>query len=497
MKNFRINFILFCIFLFSAVIVSRLFYIQIANYEYYKALAFGQQKIFNQTQGERGEILFGDRKGNLRFIAKNIEQDNVLKRYYPQEFLASQIIGFMGGEGAGQYGLEGYYDDVLKGEEKFFEQERNPWIGFFSANKNAPTKGVDFVLSLDYNIQSKAKRLLENAREKFNIEAGEIIVMDPMSGKILAMANFPNFNPNNYSSEKDFEIFQNSATQKIFEPGSVFKAITMAAAIDQNKITPQTEYVDKGFEKIDNYVISNYNDKVYGKRNMIEVLEKSINTGAIFAERTMGDKIFLEYIERFGFFEPTGVDLQNEVFSKNKELKKGYKTSFATASFGHGIEVTPIQLAVAYSAIANGGKLVKPYIAEKKIFENNRTIETETEIIKDNVISVKTASQLTAMLTRVIENSYVDKAKIPGYYLAGKTGTSQMAFSAINIHKKGYSDKTWQTFIGFGPSFDPKFLILVKLDNPNTKTAEYSAVPVFKDLAKYIIDYLEIPPDYE
>ncbi len=321
--------------------------------------------------------------------------------------------------------------------------------------------------------------------------------MEPHSGRVIALAVFPSFDPNQYreyAKEDNFEIFQNSASQKLFEPGSVFKPITMAAALDQGVITPQTTYIDPGIIEIGGWPIYNYDQRVYpGKITMTEVLEKSINTGAVFAQSQISHDIFLEYIERFGIFEETGIDLQEEVFSKNEEFKKGYEINFATASFGQGIEMTPINLARAFCAIANGGKLVQPYIVEK--IKNNEVIEihAQPEVLSDDVISSQTVFQLTAMLVSVIENGpYTKRARIPGYYIAGKTGTAQVPEKGVYS-----SDKTWQSFMGFAPAFNPQFLILIKLDNPKTKTAEYSATPIFQELAKYIIDYYQIPPDYD
>lgn len=541
MKKWRINLIFIAVILFGAAIIGRLVYIQIIQHDLYKALAQGQQKDFQLIKGERGEIFFSG--GEI--LAKNIkrkyvfaspqeikekektagtlsqifnldeelileklkkdslfekikskitkEEEQALKeinlagvylgeavfREYPQGTTASQTIGFFGGEERGQYGIEGHYDDVLQGEEGI--QEFN--------------KGSDIFLTIDYNIQFMAEKLLESAKENLNIKGGQIIVLDPNSGKILALANFPNFNPNNYS-EVDFELFQNSAVQKPFEPGSVFKPITMAAALEQEKITPKTTYIDTGKVKIGEYTLRNYGENVWGKQTMTGVLEKSINTGAVFVERQLGHELFLEYIDLFGFFEPTGIDLQAEFFSENREFKKGYEINFATAAYGQGIEMTPIQLVRAFCAIANGGKLVRPYIVEK-IVENGTTIETQPEISSEQIISQKTASQLTAMLISVVENGFARAAKVSDYYIAGKTGTAQIPWSTLNINKEGYSQETWQSFIGFAPAFSPRFLILIKLDNPGAKTAEYSAVPIFKELAKYIIDYMQIPPDYE
>jgi cell division protein FtsI/penicillin-binding protein 2 len=418
-------------------------------------------------------------------------------RFYPFGSLAAQVAGFLGGDGEGQYGVEGFYNEILQGKDKMLEKEMGPagYLGI-SESDNPFEKGPDIVLTLDYNIQFIAEKLLKKAKENLRIEQGEIVVIDPNSGKILALANFPGFDPNQYSEVPDLEIFQNSAIQKVFEPGSVFKPITMAAALDQGKITPQTTYTDKGFLKIGGYTISNYDGRVWGERTMTEVLERSINTGAVFAEQQMGSETFMDYIKRFGFFEPTDIDLQGEVCSPNKEFKKGYEVNFATAAFGQGIEMTSLQLVRAMSVIANGGKLLKPYAVDR-VLENGRTIETQPKIQNPSVISKNTALQVTMMMINVVENGYGKGAGIPGYYVAGKTGTAQIAWSALKVNKTGYSDKTVQSFIGFAPALNPQFLILVKLYNPQAKTAEYSAAPIFKELAKYIIDYRQIPPDHE
>jgi len=450
MRYWRINLIFILIILFGAAIIGRLFYIQIINHNFYLALAQGQQKDFLLLKGNRGDVFFSG--GEI--LATNIEETF---RRYPQESMASQVIGFLGGEGVGQYGIEGYYDKTLQDSDIF--------------------------LTLDYNIQFMAEKLLGEAGKDLGIEAGQIIVTEPATGRILALADFPSYNPNSYYKVEDFKIFQNSAIQKIFEPGSIFKPITMAVALDQGKVNPQTTFFDSGQIKIGKDIISNYDGRFFGEQTMTQVLEKSINTGAVFAEEQIGHAVFLDYLSRFGFFEPTGIDLQGEISSENKELKKGYEVNFATASFGQGIEVTPIQLVRAFCAIANGGKLIKPYTSEKEL----------GSFSPDQVISSKTASQLTAMLVSVVEQGpYTKRAKIPGYYIAGKTGTAQVPEAGV------YStEKTIQSFVGFAPAFNPRFLILVKLDNPKTKTAEYSAVPMFQELAKYIIDYWQIPPDYE
>ncbi len=222
----------------------------------------------------------------------------------------------------------------------------------------------------------------------------------------------------------------------------------------------------------------------------------------MFAERTMGDDKFYNYLDKFGFFEDTGVDLSGEVYSENNEIKKAYnnrnsEVTFGTTAFGQGIAMTPLQMVRSFSAIINGGKLMKPYIV-KEIDKGGTKQEIQPQVIRDNIISAETSLKLKNMMINVVESGFGNLAKIPGYYIGGKTGTAQVPYTSLGINKSGYSDHTWQTFMGFAPALDPKFIALVKLDNPTkTKTSEYSAVPIFHDLAKYIFDYWQIPPDYD
>ncbi len=557
MKNWRIHLIFTFLFLFGIAIICRLVYLQIIDYKIYRAQALGQQIRLKEVEGLRGEILFKDgikslainkeewrvyalpkeitdKKnvsevlGNIlsespKIISSKIEDTNcfsVIKnqlteeeiknvkdsnlngiyleklsqRYYPQKTLSSQVAGFLGGNGDGQYGLEGYYDEILKGKKGFKEEETKGLIFFDSEGVEAAKDGSNLYLTIDYNIQFIAESLLQEAKDTLDIESGQIIVLEPNSGKVIALANFPNFNLNEYSKEKDLSIFQNGAVQKLFEPGSVFKPITIAIALNEGKITPDTTYIDKGYVKIGNETIDNYDKRVYGETSMTQVLEKSINTGAIYAQKSVDRDVYLKYLDKFGFNEQTGIDLQGEAYSSNENLNKGGEINLATSSFGQGIEMTPLQLARAFCVIANGGKLVKPYIVEKTINEKGEETETLPQISKEGIITSQTITQLTTMLINVIENGYGTRAKVPGYYVAGKTGTAQVPIEG----KRGYDpNKTIQSFIGFSPALNPRFLILVKLDNPKAKTAEYSATPIFGKLAKYIIDYWQIPPDYE
>lgn len=533
-----------------------MYYLQIKKGEYYEALALGQQISFREMQGERGGIFFRDEKTplaqtkikNIVYIfpkkikyeyqdnvaeilskilkekkqnlislfekgeiikrevsdeileetksvnLKGVVFDKVWTRVYPQNELGAHIVGFLSFEDKGQYGIEGYYDKDLQGKREFKQKEKSPFgylpLSFWEDNKII-SKGADLFLTLDYKIQYFAEKLLLQAKESWDIDSGQIVVSNPQTGEILALAVFPSFNPNSYQKQ-NLETFLNPIVQKLFEPGSIFKAITFAAAIEEQLITPETTYIDEGFVKIIGSPIYNFRKKVWGEQTMTDVLEESINTGAVFVQQKLGQELFLDYLEKFGFFEKTKIDLQTEAFSENKILKQAHPRALAVASFGQGIEITPIQMIRAFSAIANQGNLMRPFLIKKIIRSNNEINEIYPEVQK-KVFSNKTANDLTLMLISVVDNGSGKKAKIPGYFIAGKTGTAQ-----IPLKQGGYSEtETIQSFISFFPALDPKFLVFVKLDNPKeVNAASKSAVPLAHEMIKYIIDSQQIPPDY-
>ncbi|HQB18574.1 MAG TPA: penicillin-binding protein 2, partial [Candidatus Pacearchaeota archaeon] len=376
------------------------------------------------------------------------------------------------------------------------KSERNPYSFSFRGISKDDLNGDNLTLTIDYNIQFMAEKLLEEGIEEYDAEGGNIIVMNPNTGAVIAMAQSPNFDPNNYGSS-DSEHFKNTSIQEIFEPGSIFKPITMAMAINDGVITAETKYNDNlGYVQYSNERVSNYSNKSWGEVDMTTVLKRSINTGAIFVEKKLGHQSFYNYLEKFGYFEKSGIDLFGEVVSSNNEIKSALKNnteiSFGTASFGQGIAMTPLQMINSFSAIINGGTLYRPYVVQKI---NNQTIKPE--IIRKNIISQETSTELKKMLIEVVEDGFGHLAKIEGYWIGGKTGTSQIPYTSLGINKAGYSDNTWQTFMGFAPALNPQFIILVKLDNPKkVKTSEYSAVPIFNKLASYILNYWQVPYDY-
>lgn len=388
-----------------------------------------------------------------------------------------QMLGFVGPSAespidAGKYGIEKFYNASLSGKS---DSGGGSKVG-------SVVPGTDVNLAIDPNIEIEAEKILENLVTTYHAKQGSVIVEDPKTGKILTMGSYPNFDPNNYSASP-ISSFLNPAVEAVYEPGSVFKVITMATGIDSGKITPDTTYVDAGTVTLNGRTISNYDLKThgpYGKATMTNVIEHSINTGAVFAERAIGRDIFTKYLTTFGFSEKTGVDLPGELAGNLKRLSPKEKDiAFATASYGQGVAVTPIELITAIGAIANNGVMMRPYVNE----------DQGPKVIR-RVVSAETAAEVTQMMVSAVDKALVTKIK--GYTVAGKTGT---AFVPDFVHG-GYTDNVINTYVGFAPASDPKFIALIKIDEPqNAPLAGTSVVPAFRDLAQFILNYENIPPD--
>ncbi len=431
---------------------------------------------------------------NLKGLGVSYETD----RFYPAQKLASNVVGFLGYDlngRSGQYGIESYYDNELFGKTAVKNPAGSGLISFVknfifnSQNKtNEFNRPSDVVLTIDKNIQAYAEDTLANVLKKWNAQSGTIIVEDPATGKILAMADEPTFDPNRYSDYQP-NLYLNKSVQGVFEPGSSYKPITMSVGLDLNKIMPETTFDDRANISIGGYTIKNFNEKNFGVVTMSKVLEKSINTGAMFVENLVGDENFLSYSINIGFGQRTGIDLPGEVNGDIANLYSGRHINYLTAAFGQGIAVTPMQLINAYSAIANGGKLMRPYVVEKVIKEGGEEVITKPEIISIP-FSKKTSDKLRSMLVGVVDNGF-DKARIKGYDIAGKTGTAQ-----IPDGRGGYEAKDFiHDFLGFAPAYDPKFVVLIKMDRPKgIQFAADSLSPTFREMAQFLINYYKIPP---
>lgn len=419
------------------------------------------------------------------------------KRVYPHGNFASNIIGFVSKESdreEGRYGLEKFYETSLSGKEGFFEGAKSAsgfWVALGKRIINPPQNGSSLFLTVDYNIQLKAEEVLNKAEEKWGAASGALLVLDPKTGKILAMAARPSFDANAYSKEKDFSVFLNPLAESMFELGSVMKPVTMASALAEGLVRPESTYEDSGEVKIGGYSIKNFDGKAYRRQTMTQVIEKSLNTGAVYVARLLGKDRQLEYLRKFGFGEKTGVDLPGELAGDISNLKVGRDIEFATASFGQGIAITPLQLAQAIGVIANGGKLMRPYIVEKIVNDSGNEVKMGPVMIRQ-VISKESAEAVTKILVSTVRNSFENRARIQGYFVAGKTGTAQIP----RKDGRGYSDQVIHTFIGYAPAFNPRFLILLQLNEPRgNRFAANTLTPAFHDLAEYILNYYEVPPD--
>ncbi len=435
-----------------------------------------------------------------KFEAKGFGFTMIPFRYYPEKNIGANVLGFASYEDQqqhGHYGLEGFFDDDLYGAGGSVSSERGAGGLLIVNNRqyNKKTDGQSLVLTIDRSAQFTACRALNEAVKKHGADGGSVIIVDPSTGAILAMCSAPDFDPNDYGSVADIKVYNNPAIFDEYEPGSVFKAITMAAALDQEKVTPDTTYQDNGQIMIKGWPkpIKNSDYETHGghgKTTMVTVLEQSLNTGAIFAMEQTGPKMFSEYVKKFGFGEKTGIELEGESNGNIKSIAGGRisEISAATASFGQGLTVTPLQMAMSYAAIANGGTLLKPYIVKEIIAPDGKKTVTQPSAPR-RVISERAATLLTGMLVNVVENGHSKSIQIPGYYIAGKTGTAQVASS----NGTGYSGRYNHTFVGFAPANNPKFVILTKINNPKDALfAESTAVPLAHDITKFLLNHWQI-----
>lgn len=435
----------------------------------------------------------GIKKLNLKGV-RLINEDF---RYYPAGELASHILGFVGwkdNEFGGRYGSELFFESDLKGENGSLFQNRDTsgrWIATGEREITYAKNGDSLVLSIDHIVQYQTEKILAASVNKYQAQRGMIIVLESKTGKIISMASYPTFNPNEYAKVENMEAFRNLAVSDPYECGSVFKAITLASAIDGGKVSPDTTYIDTGAVSEAGYTIRNSDLKANGKQTMTQVLEKSLNTGVIFAEKLMGNQLFGEYIKKFGFGESTESDIYAEVGGDISNLKNTKKNiEFFTASYGQGITVTPLQLISAYNVIANNGILLKPQIVDK-IIHGDGSVSESSPIEVRRVISEQSAYQTAQMLRSVVTDGHGKQADVPGYLVGGKTGTAQFVGPS-----GGYEgEKSIGSFAGFAPINNPKFTMLVRLDDPKTvEWAESSAAPTFGELMKFLLEYYRIEP---
>jgi cell division protein FtsI/penicillin-binding protein 2 len=412
------------------------------------------------------------------------------QRSYPENSLASNVLGFVTRDGRGYFGIEEKYNDLLAG---------NPVQVWVPSDPNKATEipkvpnGTTLVLTLNRDLQADVENILDQSLTKYGAANGAIIVMNPQNGEVLAMATTPRLDLNNYSNY--FSLYDNGSQYNpsigmAYEAGSVVKILTMAAALDTGTVTPNTTFVDTGSINVGGITIWNWNREPWGQQDMTGCLQHSLNVCMAWISTQMGPQTFYGYMERFGLGHPTGIDLAGEAMGRLKVPgdTDWYNVDLGTNAFGQGVTVTPLQMLMSASAIANKGKMVTPHVLYAMLRDGHQyNVPSQ---YAGSPIKAETAKTLTDMLTVSLEGES-STALIPGYRLAGKTGTAQIPTST------GYDDShTNASFIGWGPVDDPKFMIYVWLQKPSASIwSSETAAPVFAQVAEQTVIQLNLPPD--
>lgn len=445
-------------------------------------------------------------------LAKNIEIENKLEiekigvqglsfeensaRLYPEASSAAHILGFVGsdesGNQKGYFGIEGYYDRQLRGVKGEVTEEKDAGglpilIGRFL--KQNSQKGYDLTLNIDRSVQYIVEKKLKAGIEKYEAKSGSVLIMDPMTGAVLAMANFPNYDPNDYTNYLK-SSFKNPIVADSYEPGSTFKTLIMSAGINENVVKPDTKCDEcSGPVVIGQYSIRTWDNKYRPNETMQDVITQSDNTGMVFVGKKLGQDKLYDYIQRFGFGKMTQIDLEDENSPELRPKKDWKEIDYATATFGQGVAVTPIQMVRAVSSIANGGYLFEPHVV-KTITSDNKTIEIKPQII-GQPIAAETAKTVKDMMVKAVDEGEAGRLAPRNYRIAGKTGTAQ-----IPIAGHYDADKYMASFIGFAPADNPKFIMLVLYNEPKSSIYGTStAAPTFFEIAKELLLYYQIPPD--
>lgn len=551
-----------------------------------------QQASLRETQEKRKNAPTTEAAQNINDPLWSIALIPEHWRLYPDGTVASHIIGFLNTNQEAQYGIERTFDPQLRGQEGLIRSVNDPSGGqILTAEQRIidPRDGDTVVLTIDRYVQREVEHILEEAVKKYDADSAQVIVMDPSTGRIIAMANAPLFDSNKYGtvyekipiyldnkqqkeivvelyhpdtrqfilkaywgdvfSEEGFmnltpekqnavkevvkyydlddvvryymyigensrrEIFPtdrmdiwlkydnnigvgaylNRNIQEIYEPGSVLKPVTMAIALDQGEVTPSDTYLDEEPVKVDEYTIRNAFNRHFGKVTMTQCLENSINTCMTYVSGKLGRKLYHRMLYAFGFGNITGIELEDELPGDILPWRNWSNALLATAAYGQGITATPIQMITAFAALANGGRLMRPTIVDSTI-KYDGTVEYTKPHVVDQVITTETADTITSMLVSATTKGYAKTGKVPGYRIAGKTGTSQIAGPGGKYESGTGSSLT--SFVGYAPPRDPQFIVLVKFDRPRgLEYGSITAAPVFKDIATFLFKYYGIPPD--
>ncbi len=418
------------------------------------------------------------------------------KRFYPEASMAAHLLGFVGknskGDDQGYFGIEGYYDEQLRGKDGVLHQEEdalgNPILSG-NLEKIPPVNGRDLYLTLDKTIQFIVERKLDEGIDKYGASGGIVIVLEPNTGSILAMASRSSYDPNAYSKYPS-DYYKNPAVSTSYEPGSTFKVLVTASAINEGKLKQDEKFDEVGPVDIGGYTINTWNQKYHGLISVGQILEYSSNVGMVFIGKKLGQDNLLKYINDLGFGTKTDIDLQEEASFPLRPKNKWYEIDYATASFGQGIAVTPLQMAKAVATIANGGRLMKPFIVKTIKSGNGQIVNIKPKIEKE-VFKKETTLVITEMMVDAIDNGETRLIKPPGFRIAGKTGTAQ-----IPIAGHYDAEKTIASFVGFAPVDNPKFVMLVSIREPTSSPwGSETAAPLFFAIAHELFSFLGVSPN--
>jgi len=448
------------------------------------------------------EVIVGrglDYQGSLRVEDLGLPGARLVRtsrRVYPEGNLAASLIGFIGRDNVGLTGLEADYDRDLSGAAGSLSYERDGLgnkIALGYSKRVPPEPGADIVLTIDRYMQRLAERELDDTIKQHEASGGTIIIMDPRTGAILAMASRPSFDLTqlDLSDESKTDLYRNRAITDLYEPGSVFKVITMAAALDAGLVSPESVYVDEGVARISGWTIVNWDHGAHGTQTATQVLVKSLNTGAVWLSELLGPVRFYDYVFRFGFGQPTDIGLSGEAAGQVRTPAEDEwaEVDMATNSFGQGVNVTPLQLITAISAIANDGKLMRPYVVQEIGRGDDRQVFQPLEVRQ--VTTAEAANTLTHMMNAVVDSiTTMYAVSVPGYRVAGKTGTASISLPS------GYKEDAYiASFAGFVPSEDPVLAMLIKIDEPkDVPWGSAVCAPAFARMAQSILNYLKVPP---
>ncbi|MHB1004030.1 MAG: peptidoglycan D,D-transpeptidase FtsI family protein [Chloroflexota bacterium] len=434
-----------------------------------------------------------DRVRALRLF--NVYFEPEPRRLHPEASLASQLIGFVGLDRKGLLGLEMSWQDALAGKTGRLLAEvdtAGSEIALSARDYEAPVRGGDVVTAVDRFAQRLVERELDAAMKKHSADAGSIVVLEPSTGAVLAMASRPSFavdDPDLFEPGKE-NLYNFPAVSGLYEPGSVFKVVTMSAGIDAGAVTPDERFYDNGYVTEGGVTIRNWDGQGHGWQTMAEILQRSLNTGSSYVAKEMGPAKFYDYVRAFGFGKPTGVDLPGEADGIVRDQRSaGWSTTdLLTNSFGQGISVTPLQMARAVAVVANQGRLMTPQVVrEVRSSAGTQRIVPETA---RQVIKPETARILTDMMINAVDKSVVGLAKVSGYKVAGKSGTAETL-----VNGRYSQEDTIASFVGFAPADAPRYLVLVAIVRPKDNIwGESVAAPIFATVMQELLAHGGIAP---